>query len=243
MKRLAFIVAVVLIASVAYAVQNPDPVRNNEEHFRWIYPQHFNQALNASFVDAGVVTATTFNVTTDNASVVKAGVVDAGGINVEGRIVVDGTASVGETLTVVGATVLGVVDAGPAHFRANVSVAGNTLATGTLGVTAVTTLVALDAGVQSKVGGVTIGGIIAQDGGLSTRVCQYGYGAMTANALAVTFTRAFSSNPSCFCTHVDTTNTNPCTLTAASVPTTTTASFSVASGGTDVVHWQCCGDL
>ena len=130
-----------------------------------------------------------------------------------------------------------VLDAGVARINGTLQTLGPNL----LG--QITTAQALDAGLFSKVGGVSIGGVVAQDGGVATHVCQYGYGAMTANALAVTFTRAFSSNTSCTCSHVDTTNTNPCTILAAGVPTTTGVTFAVASGGTDVVHWMCCGDL
>lgn len=119
----------------------------------------------------------------------------------------------------------------PALFKAKVDVRG------------VLSTSALDAGVQSKVGGVNIGALVAIDGGVATRSCQFSYGAMTASALAVTFNPAFTSNPQCQCTHVNTTNTNPCTLASGSVPTPTTANFAVASGGTDVVHWLCCGDI
>lgn len=123
------------------------------------------------------------------------------------------------------------------------TVNGNESVTGTLGVGGVSTLSALDAGVRSKVGGVTIGGLLASDGGIATHVCEFGYRALSTGAIQVTFTRAFTSLPQCQCTHRNTTNSNSCTLVAATPPTITTADFAVASGGSDVVDYFCCGDL
>lgn len=55
MKRFALFVAfvAVLVAAVVMAAPNADPIHNNENQYRWIYPQFFNQAVTVSFVDAG----------------------------------------------------------------------------------------------------------------------------------------------------------------------------------------------
>lgn len=132
----------------------------------------------------------------------------------------------------------------PANRRINgsLTVVGNSTTAGTSGLRGVSTIVALDAGPDSKVSGVTIAAAASQDGGSVTPLIQFGYGAGTGGVLAVTFTKAFTSNPQCQCTHIGTTNLNGCVLTTASVPTTTTASFSVTSGGTDIIEWLCIGD-
>jgi hypothetical protein len=70
---------------------------------------------------------------------------------------------------------------------------------------------------------------------------EKGATAMTASELAVTFATAFAAAPSCTCTHVNTTNTNACNIKSGAAPTTTTVTFAVASGGTDVVDWICIG--
>lgn len=71
---------------------------------------------------------------------------------------------------------------------------------------------------------------------------QVGNAAMTAGELAVSFPTLFHSpTPSCVCTHVNTTNSNPCSIKNGAVPTLSGVTFVVASGGTDVVHWSCVG--
>lgn len=120
---------------------------------------------------------------------------------------------------------------------------GTLQASGPSGLGRVTTVQALDAGLYSKVGGVTIGGELAQDGGVASHFCQHGYGAMTAGELAVTYTRAFTSNSSCICSHTQTTNANACGIKTGTAPSTTAVTFAVASGDTDVVFWICCGDI
>ena len=77
--------------------------------------------------------------------------------------------------------------------------------------------------------------------GTAAQAIESGSAAMTTGALAVTFTTAFGAAPKCVCTHVDTTNTNPCTIQAAGAPSTTAVTFAVASGGSDVVHYFCIG--
>lgn len=124
------------------------------------------------------------------------------------------------------------IQATPWLFKSNVDVRG------------VTSLGALDAGVQSKVGGATIGALLAQDGGVATRVCQFGYVALSTGAASVTYTTAFSSLPQCQCTHRNTTNANACVIDiATAAPSATVAKFAVTSGGSDVIDWLCCGDL
>lgn len=72
------------------------------------------------------------------------------------------------------------------------------------------------------------------------QMIQHAASAMTAGALAVTFGTAYTSvAPTCTCTHVNTTNSNPCVISVA--PSTTAVTFAVASGGTDVVDWICMG--
>lgn len=120
---------------------------------------------------------------------------------------------------------------------------GNLNVIGTTGLRGISTVVALDAGPQSKVGGVTIGSLLASDGGLATHACEFGYRALSTGAIQVTFTRAFTSLPQCQCTHRNTTNSNTCVLNAGTIPTVTTADFAVASGGSDVIDYFCCGDI
>lgn len=94
-----------------------------------------------------------------------------------------------------------------------------------------------------SVGGVlsTSGLIRPQDGGVSAPLCQFGYVALANGDAGVPFRRAFSSLPTCVCTHVAVTNANPCVISTA--PSVSAVGFSSASAGTDVVDWQCCGDL
>lgn len=94
----------------------------------------------------------------------------------------------------------------------------------------------------AKVAGVSLATVAPQDGGVSAPLCQFGYGAMTSGALTVTFTKAFTSNPQCTCSHVNTTNSTACVLDSTAVPTTTAAKFLVASGSSDILDWICCGD-
>lgn len=143
--------------------------------------------------------------------------------------------SSGDTNT--GTLKVAVLDAGVARVNGTLQTLGPNL----LG--QITTVQALDAGVYSKVGGVSIGGEVAQDAGVASHFCQHGYGAMTAGELAVTYTRAFSSNASCICSHTQTTNTNACGIKTGTAPSTTDVTFAVASGDTDVVFWLCCGDI
>jgi hypothetical protein len=117
---------------------------------------------------------------------------------------------------------------------------GNLTVVGTTGLSGVTTLHALDAGEDSKVGGKTIAAAQAQDGGTTTPMCQFGHKALTNGDAGVTFRSAFTSIPSCVCSHVPTTNANECTITTAS---TTAIGMSVQSADTDVAHYICCGDL
>ena len=112
---------------------------------------------------------------------------------------------------------------------------------GPTNITGVTSLAALDAGVRSKVGGATIGAIQAQDGGISTQLCQHGYIALTSGDAGIVFRSAFTSIPSCNCTHIATTNANPCVISTA--PTTTAVGLSALNGATDVINFICCGDL
>lgn len=132
---------------------------------------------------------------------------------------------------------------GGAQTVSSLAVTGNATVGGTLGVTGVTTLVVLDAGVNSKIGGRMIAVGRAQDGGATTPLMQWGDGPLVADELAVTYTTAFANNPSCVCSHTQTTNTNACGVKTGTAPSTTAVTFAVASGGTDVVFWQCMGDL
>lgn len=54
-KTIVLAAAVLVVGAIAWAQSNPDPVRDHVEQFRWRYPQFFNQALNANFVDAGAL--------------------------------------------------------------------------------------------------------------------------------------------------------------------------------------------
>ena len=77
--------------------------------------------------------------------------------------------------------------------------------------------------------------------GTAQQAIERNSAALVANELAVTFATAFGAAPVCVCTHVNTTNSNPCTIKSGSAPTTTAVTFTVASGGTDVIHWMCLG--
>lgn len=109
------------------------------------------------------------------------------------------------------------------------------------GLGGVTTIQALDAGLMSKVGGVLIGGLLSQDGGIVSNFCQFGYTALVDGDAGIVFTRAFGSLPRCQCTHVAVTTANPCVITTKA--STTAVGFSSQSAGTDDVDWQCCGAL
>lgn len=98
----------------------------------------------------------------------------------------------------------------------------------------------LDAGTGSKIAGRLIAAAQPQDGGILTSICQFGHKALTNGDAGVTFRSAFSSIPSCTCSHVPTTNATACSITTAS---TTAVGFSIQSADTDVVHFTCCGDL
>lgn len=231
-KRLA-VLAALFAAVYVVAAPNPDPVRNHEEQFRWLYPQWFNQALNATFIDAGTIGITTGNFTTANASRI-----DAGAMNVANNLTVGGAANVTGAVTVTGNSTFGAVLSAPMFDGGAI----NTKLSSGLG--GVTTVQALDAGAQSKVGGVLIGGLLAWDAGVSSHVCQFGFATLSTGAIQVTFPRAFASIPQCpSCVHRNTTNSNPCVIVAGTPPTTTTADFAVASGGSDIIDWMCCGDI
>jgi len=73
----------------------------------------------------------------------------------------------------------------------------------------------LDAGANSRVGGRLIAAAQPQDGGIVGSICQFGHQALTNGDAGVTHRSAFSSIPSCNCTHVPTTNANACTITTA----------------------------
>lgn len=77
--------------------------------------------------------------------------------------------------------------------------------------------------------------------GANAKDIEVGSGAMTGGELAVTFGTGFGTAPICNCTHVNTTNANGCNIKSGATPTTTTVTFAVTSGGTDVVHWNCVG--
>lgn len=72
----------------------------------------------------------------------------------------------------------------------------------------------------------------------AAQLIQSGSGAMTANALAVTFPTAFGVAPNCNCTH---TNAVPIACGISTAANTTSVTFAVAAGGTDVVQWICIG--
>lgn len=89
---------------------------------------------------------------------------------------------------------------------------------------------------------------ILQRGAMSTPVTDSagtaqqissGSGAMTAGALAVTFTTAFGAAPKCTCSHV---NAVPIGCGISAAPSTTGVTFAVPAAGTDVLHWICVGD-
>lgn len=171
---------------------------------------------------------------------------------VNGNLTVKGSTTLQGAVGIPGVLSPGVVDAGLGKF--DTLDAGNGMVqvlqvgvseqvNGTLGVTGISTLQALDAGANSRVAGLPIVVGTAQDAGTSTTPSiQWGYQALAANEAAVTFTRAFSANPSCFCTHTQTTNANDCGVKTGTAPSTTAVTFAVTSGGTDVVYWICVGD-
>lgn len=114
---------------------------------------------------------------------------------------------------------------------------------GNLNVQKLASLSALDAGAQSKVGGSLIGDLLAGDAGVATKVCQFDTVALSSGAIAVTFTQAFTSNPSCQCTHRNTTNSNACVIDVSAACSTTSCKFAATSGGSDKIDYLCCGDL
>lgn len=70
---------------------------------------------------------------------------------------------------------------------------------------------------------------------------ECGMDAGTTGVLTVAFGTAFASAPICVCAHMDTTNTNPCTIDHTTVPTSALARFNVASGGSDKISYCCFG--
>ena len=84
--------------------------------------------------------------------------------------------------------------------------------------------------------------LVMDNNGGNQQACLWGSKALSGGSGAVTFGTAFSQAPYCDCTHVNTTNSNACVISSAGTPTTTGVTFSVTSGGTDVIHWRCCGD-
>lgn len=230
MKRVAFFAA--FIALAAYAAPDADPWVKVQEQREYTKPVQFDREAYFSSIDAGVSKFSSVI-----AGTIKTDLLDAGAGTINGLLRVGGA--------IIGSAEIGTtagIDAGYGLINGQLQVLGPVIAGSTLGAAGVTTLVALDAGVKSKVGGVTIATAASQDGGVQTPLIQFGYGAGSGGVLPVTFTKAFTSNPQCQCTHVGTTNTNGCVLTTGSVPTTTTASFTVASGGSDIIHWLCVGD-
>lgn len=80
---------------------------------------------------------------------------------------------------------------------------------------------------------------VVHGSGTVAQAMESGASAMIAGSLPVTFGTAFSAAPSCVCTHVNTTNSNPCVIGVA--PSTSGVTFAVTSGSTDVVNWLCMG--
>lgn len=83
---------------------------------------------------------------------------------------------------------------------------------------------------------------VLDNNGGNQQVCLWGTKAMSGGSGSITFGTAFGASPICTCTHVNTTNANACNISSAGTPSTTAVTFAVTSGGTDVIHWMCCGD-
>lgn len=247
MKRIAFFAA--LIALAAYAAPDADPWVRIQEQREYTKPVQFDREVYFSSIDAGVSRFSSVI-----SGTVKTDLLDAGAGTINGLLRVGGA--------IIGSAEIGTtagLDAGYGLINGQFRVLGPTIVTSIAGTGEIGTTAGIDAGygmingqlqvlgpaltgVKSKVGTVTTATAASQDGGVQTPLIQFGYGAGSSGVLAVTFTKAFTSNPQCQCTHVGTTNTNGCVLTTGSVPTTTTASFTVGSGGSDIIHWLCVGD-
>lgn len=80
--------------------------------------------------------------------------------------------------------------------------------------------------------------IVVHGTGTAAQALEYGSGAMTAGALAVTFSTAFGAAPVCVCNHVKAV---PLACGPTSVASATTVTFAVATGGTDTVNYSCAG--
>lgn len=80
MKRILGILAVIAIATVAYAAPDVEPIRSWYQQYQYKVPEHFEKELNAAFIDAGTVTVSG----TGKVTQVIATSVDAGAVRVQG---------------------------------------------------------------------------------------------------------------------------------------------------------------
>lgn len=190
------------------------------------------------------------------------GTVDAGSVYVRGDMQVSGKFN-GAVNLGSSAIAAAVIDAGTALIRGDLQVLGTipaaTITTATITTSTVTTsnvttgnITTLDAGSGQVNGALQVTGPLRVngraavvgaplDGGSPANIyTEYGYAAMTTGAVTVTFKNAFSVGPVCNCTHLNTTNSNACVLSA--VPSTTSVAMAVTSGGSDLVYYQCSGD-
>lgn len=186
-------------------------------------------SITTNFVDAGTIFVTTENAGTFNSSFIDAGAIRVGGKAVDFWLVDDfclgtstaNTCSGGAELTWSPNSVyLGNVTSGEGMQISGTSVAINK-GGGVFG------------GTQRKL-------VVAQN--TNPQLIQHGHGAMTAGALAVTFTDTYGAAPDCACTHTSTTNLNGCAIDTANPATTAGVTFTVTLGGTDRVDWTCVGD-
>lgn len=218
MRALRLVSVFAVVAAIAYAAGNPDPVRDQVDQFRWKLPQFFNQEVDINFLDGGVVNAVTVQATTVTATTVAsttttgvlAGPLDGGGGLENGDLQVLGRVIPGFITS---------IDGGSANFALDVNVGG-----------------------KIKKSGVPVLVAHAVDGGTAVQSTEVGWAVMANGAVTVTFQTAFAGIPICNCTHVDTTNTATCTIDHNVAQSASQTGFAVASGGTDRIHWSCTGD-
>lgn len=114
MKRFLAVLAVIVIATVAYAAPDVEPVRSWYQQYQYKVPEHFEKELNAAFIDAGTIKATTLVPTTINATTENTAALDAGAVYIRGNAQIAGTWQAG--------TKVDLLDAGTAHFNGRVTI-------------------------------------------------------------------------------------------------------------------------